>query len=139
MKKIFYTFLLIMLISCGKERQFSRVEDLNGYWRIVKAEIPEVIVKEYKGGLKLDYISLDEDSTGIRKKVKVSMIGKFKTTPNSQSIQLIQEDDEMKIKCKTPYSTWKENVIHLSKDSLVLKNQDDKLYFYKKYSVDEIK
>lgn len=135
----FLVVLLIFLLSysCEDERKIGDIKNLNGYWQIKKAEIPDIVVKNYKGGLKLNYIEIKDDSTGIRKKIKVSMLDKFKTTPNQEEIRVFTEGEDLKIQCKTPYSKWTEKILHLSNDSLVIRNQDDKKYYYSKYQLDK--
>ena len=137
MRCLIVMLVLFLLISCEDEREIGNIDLLNGYWQIQKAEIPDVVVKNYKGGLKLDYIEIKEDSTGIRKKVKVSMLDKYKTTPNQEKIKVFTDDGNLKLACKTPYSEWTEEILHLSSDSLVIKNQDDKKYYYSKYQLDQ--
>ena len=136
MRYLVTILILFLSLSCEDEREIGDVELLNGYWQIEKAEIPDVVVKNYKGGLKLDYIEIKEDSTGIRKKVKVSMMDKYKTTPNQEEIKVFTDEGELKIQCSTPYSEWTEKILHLSNDSLVIVNEDDKKYYYSKYQLD---
>ncbi len=65
------------------------------------------------------------------------MLDKFKTTPNQEEIRVFTEGEDLKIQCKTPYSKWTEKILHLSNDSLVIRNQDDKKYYYSKYQLDK--
>ena len=137
MRFLIVIFVSLSLLSCKNDYQIEDIEHLNGYWQIKKAEIPDYVVKNYKGGLKLAYIEIKEDSTGFRKKVKVSMLDKFKTTPNQEKIKVFTDDGNLKLSCETPYSDWTEEIIHLSSDSLVIKNQDGKKYYYSKYQIDQ--
>lgn len=130
--------IMLFIISCQEKKEIGTIDDLNGYWQIERAEVPDVVVKNYKGGLKLDYIKIGPDSSGIRKKVKLSMMGKMKTTPNQEEIKLLEKEGDLIISCKTPYSEWTESVLHLSRDSLVIRNQDDKKYYYSKYDIDQL-
>jgi len=139
MRFLILMMLVFFLISCENQRNIGDMKYLNGYWQIQKAEIPDVVIKNYKGGLKLDYIEIKDDSTGIRKKVKVSLRNTFKTTPNQEKIKVFEEERNLKLKCKTPYSKWTENILYLSKDSLIIKNQDNKKFYYSKYQIDETK
>ena len=137
MRFLVVILVLFLSLSCDEKREIGDMKQLNGYWQIQKAEVPDVVVKNYKGGLKLDYIEIKDDSTGIRKKVKVSMLDKYKTTPNQEEIKVYKDQGELKILCSTPYSEWTEEILHLSGDSLVIKNQDDKKYYYSKYQLDQ--
>ena len=137
MRNLIVVLLILFSFGCEEERQIGDMKQLNGYWQIKQAEVPGIVIKDYKGGLKLNYISMKSDSTGIRKKMKVSMMDEYKTTPNQEDIKLIKEEGKVKLACKTPYSKWKETIIHLSNDSLVIKNQDNKKYYYSKYRTDE--
>jgi len=130
--------IILFMISCQDKKEIGTIDHLNGYWQIEMAEVPDVVVKNYKGGLKLDYIEISPDSTGIRKKVKLSLMGKMKTTPNQEEIKLLEKEGDLIIFCKTPYSEWTESVLHLSSDSLVISNQDDKKYYYSKYDIDQL-
>lgn len=135
MRKYIFGLILIGIISCQDKKEIGNIEHLNGYWQIEKAEIPDIVVKNYKGGLKLNYIEVGPDSSGIRKKVKLSMMDKLKTTPNQEEIKLLEKEGELVISCKTPYSEWTESILHLSRDSLVVQNQDDKKYYYSRYEI----
>ena len=137
MRNLIVALLILFLSGCHEERQIGDMKHLNGYWQIKQAEVPGIVIKDYKGGLKLDYINIKSDSTGIRKKMKVSMMDEYKTTPNQEDIKLIKEQEEIKLACKTPYSKWKETILYLSSDSLVIKNRDNKKYYYSKYRTDE--
>ena len=137
MRFLVVVLLVFLLSGCEDEREIGNMKQLNGYWQIKQAEVPGIVIKDYKGGLKLDYIKMKSDSTGVRKKMKVSMMDEYKTTPNQEDIKLIKEQGEIKLVCKTPYSQWKETILHLSNDSLVIRNQDDKKYYYSKYRSDE--
>ncbi len=81
-KAIFILFLGITLISCSNSPQ-EKIDNLNGYWEITKAELPEGITKEFKYSEIVDYIKVDSTS-GFRKKVRPQIDGGFITSNDEE-------------------------------------------------------
>lgn len=126
------SFLLILLIaSCSKNPEALK-EHLTGYWEIEEVTLRNGSKKQYKFSDTVDYIEIT-DSIGFRKKMKPNFNGTYKTSKNTEHFTLKPENDSLNLYYKTPFASWKETVLHSSKDKLQIINQNKDLYLYKRY------
>lgn len=130
MKKILVLFSIITFLSC--ERQNVDISNLSGYWEISKAENEEGKSKVFQMNESIDYIVL-EDSTGFRKKVKPQFSGKFQGSKDVEEFQLEEKEGNLILKYKTPYDAWNEEIIELTEEKLVVKNDSGITYTYQRY------
>ena len=79
----------------------------------------------------LDFFKIDTNK-GFRKKVTPQLDGTYLTNDHQEEVVIIFENGEAIIQYKTKYASWNENIIELTKDKLVLKNQQDLEYHYKR-------
>jgi len=134
MKRLFVLVLLI-LSACGNEDQHSGqidIQQLNGYWEIVQAQNPYGKSVIYSINSTVDYIEL-KDSLGFRKKLSQTIGGKMKTSQDLEKFKVIVENDTVKLAYNTLYSNWKEAVLRLNDSLLLIKNDKDFLYTYKRF------
>ncbi|MCY2687318.1 lipocalin family protein [Salinimicrobium sp. TH3] len=131
-KAIFILFLGINLISCNKSPQ-EKIDNLNGYWEITKAELPEGITKEFKYSEIVDYIKVDSTS-GFRKKVRPQIDGGFITSNDEEIFRVKLENDSINLYYSTPYANWKETLLTSEEDKLVVLNPDGIIYTYKRFT-----
>ncbi|MDN3594718.1 lipocalin family protein [Zunongwangia endophytica] len=129
---IFFVFSLFLL-SCNKQDPKEQIQYLEGYWEIDKVKVSEDSTITYKVNQNVDYLEI-EGKTGQRTKVRPQMDGSFKTSNSAEKLELKIEEDSLRIYYKTPYDSWKETVLNASNDQLVIKNDQDKIYHYKKYT-----
>jgi hypothetical protein len=104
---------------------------LNGYWEIEKVELPDGDKKEYKVNETIDFFKL-EGNKGFRKKVMPQLDGTYLTNDIQEDIVIVVKDGDATIQYKTTYASWNEEIIELTKDKLVIKNQQDFEYHYKR-------
>lgn len=130
MKKILIILVCISCIAC--EQNKIEIEHLPGYWEISKAENTEGKSKEFPMNESIDYIVM-EDSNGFRKKVKPQYSGKFKGSKDVEEFELKENDGNFSLAYKTPYDAWEEEIIELTADKLVVKNQNGITYTYQRY------
>jgi hypothetical protein len=104
---------------------------LNGYWEIEKVELPDGDKKEYKVNETIDFFKI-KDGKGFRKKVMPQLDGTYLTNDIQEDIVIAVKDGDATIKYKTTYASWNEEIIELTKDKLVIKNQQDFEYHYKR-------
>ena len=130
MKKIGGLFLFLALVSCKQDIELADIEKLNGYWEIAYVELAEGGKKEYKVNESVDYFEL-KDLKGFRKKVYPQLDGKYLVTNNSQSIEVVN-GDKVILKCTTPYSKWSEEIIEIRDSVLIIKNDSEMVYHYKR-------
>ncbi|GGE28118.1 lipocalin family protein [Psychroflexus planctonicus] len=131
MKKLFTILSLFILFGC--EQHHIDIAQLEGYWEISKAENEEGKSKVFQMNENIDYIVL-EDSTGIRKKVKPQFSGKFQGSKDVEEFQLIEgKEGNLILKYQTPYDSWNEEIIELTEEKLVVKNNNGITYTYQRY------
>lgn len=132
MKKIFTILIISLTLSCSKNPE-SYIEHLNGYWEIDEVTLPDGTKRDYNYNETIDYIEVNDSLKGFRKKMKPNLGGTYTTSDDSESFKIVIENDSMNIYYKTPYSEWKETVLEATENRMVVKNQDDLLYVYKRY------
>jgi len=131
MKKIFLFIVLGLLLSCKQSISETDLNNLNGYWEIEKVELPDGDKKEYKVNETIDFFKI-KDEKGFRKKVMPQLDGTYLTNDIQENIMITLQDGEAIVHYKTVYASWNEEIIELTKDKLVIKNQQDFEYHYKR-------
>ncbi|RAV30451.1 lipocalin family protein [Sinomicrobium soli] len=111
----------------------EQLHHLNGYWEIEKVEFPDGAVREYDINTTIDYMEITADSTGFRKKMQPRIDGGYYTSDDREDFSVTRENDRLFLRYHTPLSTWKEEVISITEDRLILRNADNLNYLYKRY------
>ena len=133
MKKALYLLVAIVLTSCTNTDPNEQLQNLTGYWTIEKVEVENDSVVEYSLSQYIDYIEI-KDSVGFRKKLQPKIDGGYTEASNdSEKITAKIEDDVLNLYYSTAFDEWQETVLVATEDELVIKNRDDKKYYYKKY------
>ena len=120
-----------MFLSCKQSISESDLQNLNGYWEIEKVELPDGDKKEYKVNETIDFFKIT-DKKGFRSKVMPQIDGTYLTNDLKEDVVVVLKDGDATIQYKTNYANWNEEIIELSKDKLVVKNQQDLEYHYKR-------
>ena len=123
----------MILLSCNSDSSREKVDNLNGYWEIKKAELPEGITKEFKYSEIVDFIEVDS-LKGFRKKVRPQIDGSFITTNDEEVLEVKLENDSINLYYTTPYANWKETVISSEENELVVINPRGIIYTYKRFT-----
>ena len=131
MKKIILFFVFGLFLSCKQSISESDLQNLNGYWEIEKVELPDGDKKEYKVNETIDFFKIT-DKKGFRSKVMPQIDGTYLTNDLKEDVVVVLNDGDATIQYKTNYANWNEEIIELSKDKLVVKNQQDLEYHYKR-------
>lgn len=132
MKKTFTIFLLgILLVSCKQTITDKDVAKINGYWEIQKVELPEGGKKEYKVNETIDFFQI-KDNKGFRQKVMPQLDGTYLTNDIKETISISNKDDNYYINYSTNYGKWKEEIVEIKDSILVLKNEANLEYHYKR-------
>lgn len=134
MKKIACVLFFLSLVACDKQNPQEKIDNLNGYWTISKAETPEGMREFPFSGL-VDYIEI-ENNKGFRKKVKPKMDGTYFVTSKEESILVKVENDSINLYYSTEMDHWKETLIASEKDKIVLENENGNKYTYKRFNLD---
>ena len=122
----------LLLAACQQPLKPSDLSKINGYWEIEQVILPDGNRKEYKINETVDYFVIKNDS-GFRKKVKPQFDGKYLVNDESEQIKIVTEEGKTYIAYTTDYAKWTEEIITITDENLVLKNEQDLEYHYKKH------
>jgi len=131
MKKIILFLVFGLFLSCKQSISEADLQNLNGYWEIEKVELLDGDKKEYKVNETIDFFKIN-DKKGFRSKVMPQIDGTYLTNDLKEDVVIVLKDGDATIQYKTNYANWNEEIIELSKDKLVVKNQQDLEYHYKR-------
>ena len=131
MKKIYALLFVFIFSYCHQKIDQEDLSKLNGYWEIEKVILPDGTEKAYAINETFDYFQIQSDR-GFRKKVKPQLNGRFLVDYQSEKVEICTEKDQVLLSYATPYAKWKETLITLTDDKLVLVNKAKIAYHYKK-------
>lgn len=132
MKKAVLLFIaIISLTACKEKVKPEDISKINGYWEIETVTTPDGNEREYKISETIDYFEIKNDS-GFRKKVMPQFDGKYLVNDKSENIRIVFEGDAVFLSYTTEYSKWREQILEVSDERLVLKNEAEIEYHYKK-------
>ncbi len=132
MKKLLILFILPLLsVSCSQSFNDDDLQKLNGYWEIMEVEMPDGSKKEYTINSTIDYFEL-KGKQGVRKKVMPQLDGTYMTNELSEKITIIEEKGKTFIKYKTDHAEWKEELLEVDEENLIVRNEQEIEYHYKK-------
>ena len=117
------------LSSCESEAEID-LRFLTGYWEIEKVIFEDQTSKEYTFNTTVDYFGIT-DSTGYRKKLQPRLNGSFETSKDVKNFTIIEQPDAVLLEYASSTDTWKEKIIQLSADRLILQNSAGTNYIYK--------
>ena len=123
--------ILFVLVSCRDSISNKDLSKINGYWEIVKVELPEGETKDYKVNSTIDYFEI-KNSKGFRQKVMPQFDGTYLTNNLKESVVITAREGDFYINYTTEYAQWKEEIIELKDSTLVLKNKENLEYHYKR-------
>lgn len=132
MKKCLLLFLTgVLFVACKQQVKETDLPKINGYWEIEKVELPDGSKKEYKVNSTIDFFQI-KGMKGMRKKVMPQLDGSYLMNDLSENIVILNKDGDIIFKCSTPYAKWSEELMELTDNSMVIKNDQDLEYHYKK-------
>lgn len=132
MKKTILLFIAFASLTACKEKvKPEDISKINGYWEIESVNLPDGKEKNYKINETIDYFEIKKDS-GFRKKVMPQFDGKYLVNDESEKIKVVYQGDKVFLNYTTSYSEWKEEVLEVSDVNLVLKNEAEIEYEYKR-------
>lgn len=130
MKKVYLLLLPLIMISCGGVTE-KDLPKINGYWEIETAVLPDGSEKEYTINPTIDFFEL-KGKEGFRQKVMPQLDGTYLTGNSREKVTVTSADGKMYLNYTTEYAKWKEEIIQLNDEKLVLKNAHEMEYHYKK-------
>lgn len=132
MRTVLLLACLLFIMGCSKQRPEDQIKRLQGYWEIDEVAMQDK-KKEYGINQVIDYIHVNEDLTGFRKKLVPKLDGSFEMNNDQVPFTLKIENDSLHIYYKTAFDQWKESVIHVDNNSLHIQNTNGYLYTYKRH------
>ena len=130
-KVIISSVFFLVLVSCTPSLNDKDLSKLNGYWEIVKVEMPGGETKDYKVNSTIDYFEI-ANNKGFRQKVMPQLNGTYLTNNLKENIQISNNDGDFYLNYSTNFAQWKEEIIELKDSVLVLKNKQNLEYHYKR-------
>ena len=132
MKNTFIVLVLSLLfVSCKQEIKPADIAKLKGYWEIEKVVLEKGEEKEYKMNETFDFFQI-KNNKGVRTKVAPQFDGTFLTTDTFENVSVRFTDKGTFLDYKTDYAKWSEELISISEETFVVKNDQNKEYHYKK-------
>ena len=133
MKNFLFAFVAVALFTSCQEKKAETFDEnlLNGYWEIEQVTMSDGTKKEYKMSEAIDFFEIKNDS-GYRKKVTPQIDGTYLVNDSDENIKVEKTNKGTFISYKTDYAKWKEEIIELTADQLILENDQHIQYQYKK-------
>ena len=123
-----FLFVSLFFISCQQKIKPEDLVNINGYWEIEKVGFDKGEDKQYVMNESYDYFEIWKNNDGFRKKVMPQLDGTFIVNDTYENIKIRFKDDQVFMDYVTPYAKWTEELIAVTEDKLVFKNQDEKEY-----------
>lgn len=131
MKKLLLIAVFVALNSCGKSADSIDLSKLGGYWEIEKVLVPGEDKKVYTINDTYDFYELT-GKTGTRTKVKPQFDGTFQSNKISEKFEIAATNGKTYLLYSTPYAKWKEQLLTLTDSAMVVRNSDDKEFYFKR-------
>jgi len=131
-KKLFFSFLTLVLFDCSNHPE-NLIPFLQGYWEINQVTLPDGSKKIYQFNDTVDFIEISDSLKGYRRKLRPDLKGSFQTSNDVETFQIKIEHDSLNIYYSTPFAKWKETVLSVSEDELLVINEAKVRYLYKHY------
>lgn len=130
-KTVVLVFICSFFMACQEKLKPEDIAKINGYWEIEKVTMPDGNEKNYKISETIDYFEIKNDS-GFRKKVMPQFDGRYLVSDESEKVKVVYEGDKVFLKYTTPYSEWKEEILKITEENLIIRNVAEIEYQYKK-------
>ncbi len=131
-RKLFYTLVFVTFFSCTSSPE-AQLQYIDGYWEIVSVRFPDDTQRTFSMSQNIDFFEINDNLTGVRKKVQPDLLGSFTTSQSSENINAIIKDNILKLQYSTAFDNWHETVIKATAKELVLLNENGNTYTYRRY------
>ncbi len=138
MKKILLSILALALFSCSEKVDINKMEQMNGYWQIAKAETKDGEKKEYPINENYEYFEI-KDKTGFHKKVRWQPMGKFLVDDLKEKMVASEKGGDVYLNFSSEFGKHIEKVKSISEKELVLEAEDESVFYYNKVNINETK
>ncbi|MCV6629330.1 MAG: hypothetical protein OIF50_05675 [Flavobacteriaceae bacterium] len=130
MRALFLCILALFVFSCKKNKAIE-INHLNGRWEIVEVFKNEDKLKSYSPNNHLDYFQTDKGQ-GYRMKVQLQLDGTYKSSGDQKTFLIENKESKTFLTYNNALSVWKEEIIELTASKLVVRNEENLIYHYKK-------
>ena len=130
-KALFIAVFSFLILSCSHKVERADIAKINGYWEIETVVFPDGNHKQYGANDTYDYFEV-KDNKGFRKKVMPQLDGTFLVNDTFETVAVKDSMGQYYIHYSTSFSKWKEQILALTEDELVLQNSSKKEYHYKR-------
>lgn len=128
----YFAFVLcLILIGCQQQINPESLKSVNGYWEIDYVKLADGSRKSYKINETIDYFELKGDQ-GFRKKLQPQLGGKYIDYGLTENFSTQVKDNKAYIRYETQHAKWSEEVLSVSNDELVVKNDLGIEYHYRR-------
>ncbi|MVX34505.1 hypothetical protein [Myroides sp. LoEW2-1] len=131
-----YSFLALTMLfvtfGCSQSINSGDIKEINGYWEIVKAKLPNEEEKDYTINSSIDFFQIEENGVGFRQKVMPQFNGEYLTNDIQEDLTVEYTNEGTFLHYKTEFAEWKEEIVKINKEQLVVKNENDIMYYYKR-------
>lgn len=132
MKNLFKILLIsFIFVGCSQKIDQTDIAKINGYWEIEKVISGNGTKKDFNVNETIDYFMV-KNKVGFRKKVTPQLDGRYLVNDQLESIKILDNDGKTYISYATPYTKWKEQILEVSDNKLILKNDQNTEYQYKR-------
>ncbi|MFA5556723.1 MAG: lipocalin family protein [Flavobacteriaceae bacterium] len=131
MKKIYFIAILLVTIGCNSVEK-GDLQNLNGYWEIHKVIQPDGNEIGFNINTIYDYYEIDHNYKGFYKKAYPQLDGTFIVDEYSEEIEITKDETILKIQFHSEFNDRELTIIEITKNKLILKNSEDKTYYYKR-------
>ena len=128
-----YGLTTLLWAACSKPVSDDDLKNLNGYWEISEVKTSDGDTKEFQSNNNVDYFQLT-GRKGSRVKVVPQLDGKKQTNGISEHFAVLDSANTTYLKYTTDYAKWTEKVDKITADELVIINQNDIKYTYKRFT-----
>ncbi|HUH26433.1 MAG TPA: hypothetical protein VLY87_07385 [Flavobacterium sp.] len=134
MKKILSLIVVSsFIISCSKPISAEELQQINGYWEISEVKTSDGNSKEFQSNNNVDLFVL-EGTTGTRAKVVAQLDGKKETNGIQEKFVVKDSAGATYLNYQTDFAKWTEKLEKLSAEELVIVNENDIKYIYKRFT-----
>ncbi|WP_340199142.1 hypothetical protein [Ascidiimonas sp. W6] len=125
--------ILVFLTSCQGITKDDVVTNISGYWEIKEVKLKDGTLKEYKISTTIDFIKMLDSTKGFRKKLQPNLIGKFYGSDDVEQFTILEMDNSFWLQYATNLTKWKERILEIEENLLVVENENGITYYYKRF------
>ena len=134
MKKIVsLLWLTLIFVSCSKPISIEELIHLNGYWEISEVQTSEGDKIEFQSNNNVDFFEL-KDKRGVRSKVVPQLDGSTQSNNIKEHFTVVDSANATYLKYATDYAKWSEKIDKLTTEELIIINENDIKYTYKRFT-----